>query len=79
MILLLEKNIRGGISSVIGDRYVRSDDNIRILYIDSNNLYGHSMSQTFPYDGKKLMRMLNWKKFQILQMIVILVISLKLI
>ena len=24
--LLLEKNIRGGISSVMGDRYVRSDD-----------------------------------------------------
>ena len=27
MILLLEKNIRGGISSVMGDRYVRSDKN----------------------------------------------------
>ena len=25
MILLLEKNIRGGISNVMGDRYVRSD------------------------------------------------------
>ena len=27
MILLLENNIRGGISSVMGDRYVRSDEN----------------------------------------------------
>ena len=26
MILLLENNIRGGISSVMGDRYVQSDD-----------------------------------------------------
>ena len=29
MMLLLENNIRGGISSVMGDRYVRSDDNKR--------------------------------------------------
>ena len=27
MILLLENNIRGGISSVMGDRYVKSDGN----------------------------------------------------
>ena len=27
MILLLENNIRGGISSVMGDRYIKSDDN----------------------------------------------------
>ena len=44
MILLLENNIRGGISSVMGDRYIKSDDNKKILYIDANNLYGHSMS-----------------------------------
>ena len=40
MILLLENNIRGGISSVMGDRYVKSNDNKKILYIDANNLYG---------------------------------------
>ena len=44
MILLLENNIRGGISSVMGDRYVKSDDNKKILYIDANNLYGWAMS-----------------------------------
>ena len=44
MILLIESNIRGGISSVMGDRYVRSDENKKILYVDANNLYGHSMS-----------------------------------
>ena len=30
MILLLENNIRGGISSVMGDRYVISDENKKI-------------------------------------------------
>ena len=53
MILLLENNIRGGISSVMGDRYVRSDKNKKIVYIDANNLYGHSMSQYLPYDEIK--------------------------
>ncbi len=53
MILLLENNIRGGISSVMGDRYVKSDKNKKILYIDANNLYGHSMSEPLPYDEIK--------------------------
>ena len=53
MILLLANNIRGGISSVMGDRYVRSDENKKILYIDANNLYGHSMSEPLPYDETK--------------------------
>ena len=50
LILLLENNIRGGISSVMGDRYVKSDENKKILYIDATNLYGHSMSQMLPFD-----------------------------
>ena len=53
MILLLENNIRGGISSVMGDRYVRSDENKKILHVDANNLYGHSMSEPLPYDENK--------------------------
>ena len=53
MILLLENNIRGGISSIMGDRYIKSDDNKKILYFDANNLYGHSMSQPLPYDEIK--------------------------
>ena len=40
LLLLLENNIRGGISSVMGDRHVQSDENKQILYIDGNNLYG---------------------------------------
>ena len=41
MILLLENNIRGGISSVMGDRYIKSSENKKILYVDANTLYGH--------------------------------------
>ena len=50
LILTLENNIRGGISSVLGDRYVKSNENKKLLYLDANNLYGHSMSQPLPYD-----------------------------
>ena len=45
-LLLLKNKIRGGISSVMSDRYVQStsgvesDENIKLLYIDANNLYG---------------------------------------
>ena len=53
LILTLENNIRGGISSVLGDRYVKSDENKKIIYIDANNEYGHSMSQPLPYDESK--------------------------
>ena len=50
LILLIENNIRGGISSVMGDRYVKSDENNKIIYADATNLYGHSMSKMLPYD-----------------------------
>ena len=53
MILLLENNIRGGVSSIMGDKYIKSDKNKKILYIDANNLYGHSMCQYLPYDEIK--------------------------
>ena len=50
LILTLEKNIRGGISSVMGDRYVKSDEYMKSLYKDATDLYGHSMIQPLPYD-----------------------------
>ena len=50
LILLIEDGIRGGISGVMGDRYVKSDENKKIIYADATNLYGHSMSQMLPYD-----------------------------
>ena len=33
-----------------GDRYVKSDDIKKILYIDAKNFYGYAMSQSLPYD-----------------------------
>ena len=56
MILLLENIIKGGISSVMGDRYVISDENKKILHIDDNNLYGWAMSKSLPYDQIKFIR-----------------------
>ena len=48
LLLLLENTIRGGISNVMGDRFVESNENKQILYIDANNLYGWAMSQYLP-------------------------------
>ena len=50
MILLIRNNVKRGVSSVMGDRYVKTDENKKILYKDATNLYGHSMSQSLPYD-----------------------------
>ena len=51
LFLTLENNMRGGKSSVMGDRYVKLDGNEKILYMDATNLYGFSMSQPLPYDN----------------------------
>ena len=56
MILLLESNIRVGISSVMGDKYVKPDENKKILYLDANNLYGWAMIENQPYDEIKFYR-----------------------
>ena len=56
MILLSENKIRGGISAVMGDRYVKSDENKKILYKDANNLYGRAMNEYLPYDKIKFDR-----------------------
>ena len=50
MILILENIISAGVSSVMGDRYVKSDEDKKILYIAANNLYGWAMSEPLPYD-----------------------------
>ena len=34
----------------MGDRYVKSHENKKIIYMDAKNLYGHSMSKLLPYD-----------------------------
>ena len=56
IILLLENNISGGTFSVMGDREIKSDDKKKILHVDATNLYGHSMSQSLPYDEIKFDR-----------------------
>ena len=50
LIFTLKNSIRGGISSVMGDRYVVSDEKKKILYNNANNLYGWAMSQKLLYD-----------------------------
>ena len=54
MILTFENSIRGGISSVMGDIYVESDVNEKIINIDANILYGHSTSQPLPIDENEM-------------------------
>ena len=63
-VLTLGKIKRGGISSVMGERYVKSDDIKKILYIDANKLYGWAMSESLPYDEIKFDR--NVKLVEIL-------------
>ena len=58
VILLLQNNIGGGIGSIMGDKYVKSDGK-KILYIDGNILYGHSMSQLLPYDETEIDKIVN--------------------
>jgi len=63
MILYFEEGTRGGISSILGDKYVdvdnknyltnsvissSSENQEYLLYIDANNLYGHAMMQKLP-------------------------------
>ena len=34
----------------MGERYVKSDENKKIIYMDATNLQGYSMVQTLPYN-----------------------------
>ena len=45
---LLENNIRGGISIVLGDTYIDSSVGTQLFYIDASNLYGWAMSKYLP-------------------------------
>ena len=53
LIRLVENKIRGGVSSVMGDRYVESNDEQKVLCIDAFILYSWAMSQYLPYDKIK--------------------------
>ena len=34
----------------MGDSYAKSDENKKVMFINTTNLYGHSMCQPLPYD-----------------------------
>ena len=48
--LLSEKKFIGGIGSVLRNRYVISDENKKISYIDVKNLYSWTMFQSLRYN-----------------------------
>ena len=43
------KNIKAGISGLLGDSLVEKGEKRKIVYIDADILYGWSMSQYLPY------------------------------
>jgi hypothetical protein len=49
ILLSIEKCIRGGISGVKGTRYYSTDENHKLLYVDTNNLYSWAMMEPQPY------------------------------
>ena len=56
MVLFSEDILRYGISSVMGDRYVKSDENKTRINIGASNIYGYSSSQPLPFDEIKFER-----------------------
>ena len=52
--LTLQNNITGGISSVMGEGDVVSDDVKKLFYVDADNLCGWVMSESLPYDEIKI-------------------------
>ena len=59
LLLLPPNNIRGGIASLMGPRYIESDENTKLLYIDANNFYGWSMSHYLPTGDFKTIKFLE--------------------
>ena len=66
MLLMVEKGIRGGVSSIMtchgeaNNKYMGEDFNPKkpskyLLYLDANNLYGWAMSKPLPTKGFKWM------------------------
>ena len=50
--------MRGGVS-YINKRYSEASENVNILYLDMNNLYGCAMSQCLPYTNFKWVNNVN--------------------
>ena len=54
LILTIENNLLGGLIGVMGDRFVKLDENRQINSMDATNLYVYSMSQMLPYDENEI-------------------------
>ena len=52
----MENKIGGGISSIMGDRFVKSDVKKEKIYAEATILYGHFMSQSLPYNEIEMWR-----------------------
>ena len=50
LIFTLEIIVCGGLTSVMIDRYVKSNENKNLLYVDATKLHGHYMIQPLPYN-----------------------------
>ena len=48
--MFLEDTVRWAISSVMGDKFVKSDEKKELIYLEATNLFGHSKSQPLPFD-----------------------------
>ena len=86
LILTLQNVSRSGVSSFMGDRYLKSDVNKKIFYIDSKNIYGWAMKESLSYDEIEMWKGHNnfymdrlKKKNQKVPLILTLVVSVRLI
>ena len=50
---IFESGAIGGISGVFGNRYLKSDDEIKIIYVNQNNLYEWALMQALPHSDFK--------------------------
>ena len=53
MLLLIESNITGGISVVMGKKYAKTDEKKKILYYGAKNFNGYSMIENLPHGDFK--------------------------
>ena len=56
--MFFEQGMRGGVS-YINKRYREASENVNILYLDMNNLYGCAVSQYLPYANFKWVNNVN--------------------
>ena len=76
MLLMVEKGVRGGVSSIMhryskannkymGEDYNPTEPSKYLQYLDANNLYGWAMSRPLPIEGFKWMaedELKDWRK-----------------